>query len=177
MYKRILVTLDGSPLSEAVLPEAAQAAAGMGAQVILLMVAQAPIPAGIARSVEREEPLLWRNVTPIRTLEPRLIETLDQALDRVRSETRAYLEEKARSLRERGIDVETAVRFGEAAEEIIAFARRRDVDLIMMATHGRTGLVQVMFGSVAARVLASGVRPLLLVRPREMKEKGAEEWA
>jgi len=54
----------------------------------------------------------------------------------------------------------------EPAAAIIAFARRADVDFIVMATHGRSGLREVVQGSVAAEVVRSGVAPVLLVRPK-----------
>ncbi len=58
-------------------------------------------------------------------------------------------------------------------EEILSAARDVNADLIMMATHGHSALAQVVFGSVASRVVGSGVRPVLLVRPRELRgEKG-----
>jgi nucleotide-binding universal stress UspA family protein len=65
--------------------------------------------------------------------------------------------------------VETDVRFGDPAEEILAAAKAHQVDVIAMATHGRTGLAQVVFGSIAARVVGSGVRPVLLVRPERLE--------
>jgi nucleotide-binding universal stress UspA family protein len=80
-----------------------------------------------------------------------------------------YLEGKAVELRAKGADVKVAVVFGEPVEEILAAAREKDVDLIMMATHGRSALARVIFGSVASRVVGSGVRPVLMVRPRELK--------
>jgi nucleotide-binding universal stress UspA family protein len=61
------------------------------------------------------------------------------------------------------------VRFGETVEEILAAARESDAEVIMMATHGHSALAQVVFGSVASRVVGSGVRPVLLVRPRELR--------
>jgi len=100
---------------------------------------------------------------------PRVVEDKGQALDRVRQELNDYLEEKSVVLKHLGCQVETEVRFGDAAEEILAAAKAHQVDLIAMATHGRTGLAQVIFGSVAARVLGSGIRPVLLVRPESLR--------
>lgn len=77
-----------------------------------------------------------------------------QASGRVKDELEHYLEEKGRALKTKGNTVDTVVRFGDPAEEVIAYAQAHGVDLIMMATHNRTGLSQVVFGSVADRVLA-----------------------
>ena len=170
MYKRILVTLDGSPLSEAVLPQVEQLD-GASVRVTLLTVAEPPqataapphplVVAGAAA------PGGTATVPPARTAETR-----DQAIQRARAELAAYLEEKAGPLRSKGIRVETEVRFGEAVEEILASSREHEVDLIIMATHGRSGLAQAVFGSVASRVLGSGVRPVLLVRPGSLSDHG-----
>jgi nucleotide-binding universal stress UspA family protein len=68
-------------------------------------------------------------------------------------------------LRDAGYDVSVSVRFGDPAEEIVACARDSDIDLVAMATHGRTGLRQLIMGSVAEKVLRRLTIPVLLVRP------------
>lgn len=164
MYRRILVTLDGSKTSEAVLPEARKFCEATGAEAVLLMVA--PSPHAMA---EAPRPLVAAgaaapggvvDVPPARTYESR-----DQAIDRARSETQEYLARHEAALKEAGVSVKMHVALGKPVEEILACARETEADLIMMATHGHTGLGQVVFGSVAGRVLGSGVKPVLLVRP------------
>jgi nucleotide-binding universal stress UspA family protein len=88
---------------------------------------------------------------------------------RVKDEVQAYLSEKAAPLRESGIDAGTEVALGDPVEEILRVAGARGADVIVMSTHGRTGLAQAVFGSVAARVVGSGVRPVLLVRPTRLR--------
>jgi nucleotide-binding universal stress UspA family protein len=68
------------------------------------------------------------------------------------------------------------VQFGNPAERIVSYARRPEIDLIVMATHGRTGLRTVIFGSVAGRVLFSGARPVLLVRPGKLYDEPEVFW-
>ncbi len=168
MYKQILVTLDGSKLSEAVLPEAARLAGGTGARVILLTVVDTP---DATRFYPETNPLVAAAPAPgvVAHLKPApAAETKDQAIERARVCAQEYLEQAAKSLREKGIEVETVVRFGDAVEEIISIAEARRVPLIAMATHGRSGLAQVLFGSVATRVVGHGGRPVLLVRPRRL---------
>ncbi len=165
MYKEILVTLDGSKLSEAVLPEVARLAGGTGARVILLTVVDTPnatrfYPETNPLEVAAPAPGVVAHLKP-----PPAAETKDQAIERARVCAQEYLAQAARSLREKGIEVETVVRFGDAVEEIISVAESRQVPLIAMATHGRSGLAQVLFGSVATRVVGHGGRPVLLVRP------------
>jgi nucleotide-binding universal stress UspA family protein len=168
MYKRILVTLDRSDASEVILREAEHMVSEAAPQVILLTVAEVPEAAG-----EAPHPLVVGGA-PVpggvtKVPPPRVVEDKGQALDRVRDELTGYLDEKAIILRHLGCQVETEVRFGDPTEEILAAAKAHQVELIAMATHGRTGLAQVIFGSVAARVLGSGVRPVLLVRPEGLR--------
>jgi nucleotide-binding universal stress UspA family protein len=62
--------------------------------------------------------------------------------------------------------VETAVTWGEPVEEIVAYARDHAVDLIVVATHGRTGLSHVLLGSVAERIVREAPCPVLTIRDR-----------
>ena len=87
-------------------------------------------------------------------------------LDRIRFEGLTELEKAAQPLREAGLTVEVDVDLEEdPAKAIVAHAGKYHVDFIAMATHGRSGMGQVVQGSVAAEVLRSGVAPMLLVRP------------
>jgi len=91
-------------------------------------------------------------------------------------ELAAYLDQKAGPLRKLGIRVNTVVQFGNPAERIVSQAREPGTDLIAMATHGRSGLRTVIFGSVAGRVLYSGIRPVLLVRPGRLDDEVEAFW-
>lgn len=164
MYKRVLITLDGSTTAEAVLPQAKEFCLATGAEATLLMVAH--VPHSVA---EFRRPLVTAGAPApggvVTVPGARTIETRGQAIDVAREDVSRYLDSKAEMLAAEGVTVRTHVAFGEPVEEILAHAREIDVDLIMMATHGHSGLAQVVFGSVASRVLGSGVRPVLLVRP------------
>ncbi len=166
MYRRILVTLDGSPLSEEVLPQVERLVAGTYTSVTLLRVAELPEQT-VAGRLEVPMPMVIVGGGPaiVTGTKLRLAETRGQAFRRVKDEMKSYLGEKARALLAKGIEVESAVRLGHPAEEIIDYARTQHVDLIMMSTHGRSGLGRMIFGSVAGRVLLSGVKPVLLIRP------------
>jgi len=169
MYKNILVTLDGSAYSEAVLPVVADLAAESGAEVTLFRVGEPP---AATPEAPLQPGLVAPRIAPIRTPQAPPVhyaETREQAIERTEREIREYLKEKARPLRERGIHVQVEVTLGEkAADLIVEYAQGRPVDLIAMATHGHTGLRSLIFGSVAGKVLGSGVRPVLLVRPRDL---------
>ena len=175
MFRNILVTLDGSQYSETILPVVAELAAGSGAGVTLFRAGELPSATPEA-PLEVQPPMLPRMgalYTPVITA-PRYVETKAQAIERREREMKEYLEERALPLRERGIEVQVAVDVGDGAgDRIIEYARSHPVDLIAMATHGHTGLRTLIFGSVTAKVLASGVRPLLLVRPHDLGHDGA----
>ena len=84
---------------------------------------------------------------------------LDEAVEAERG-----LERVAAELVTHGVAVSTAVRRGDAAEQIVAEARQRDADLIVMSTHALTGPARALLGSVADAVVRTSHRPVLLVR-------------
>jgi nucleotide-binding universal stress UspA family protein len=144
MYKVILVPLDGSERAEAILPHAEDLARCYRAKVIFLQVVE-PEPLIVGPDV----------VYPVVNEE--------MMAERTRS-AEAYLAERQAEFEARGIEVETRVAHGPVVEEIIHRAERSEVDLIAMASHGRTGLSRVFYGSVAAGVLHKVDRPLFLIR-------------
>lgn len=167
----ILATLDGSSTSEVVLPVLSKLASGLGATVHLLIVVAPPEGTSapfqgsgshfsVAGSGATESGLMLNPV------EPGWVETEGQAISRVVDEGRGLLGRYAESLRQAGLQVEFDVVMGDdAAETIIETAREHAADFIAMATHGRSGLNQLVQGSVASAVLRSGVAPVVLVRP------------
>lgn len=166
MCKRVLVTLDGSRTSRAVLPEVERL--GPGTNVTLVTVGGNPK----ATAESPHAPYTGGAPVPggiVKVPEARTMESRTQAYDRARDQLTNYLEACAMPLRAAGLNVEISVRFGDAVEEILAAAREADVEVIMMATHGHSALAQVVFGSVAGRVLGSGARPVFLVRPKELR--------
>ena len=179
MYRGVLVTLDGSPLSEAVLPVVADLVAGTTAVVTLLTVGEVP-SATAEGPIESVQPFIFlaSSAPAVRFAgdAPKYAETKTQAIERREEELTAYLEQKAEPLRKLGIQVDTIVQFGNPAERIVSQAQRPEIDLIAMATHGRTGLRTVIFGSVAWRVLFSGARPVLLVRPGKLYDEPEVFW-
>jgi nucleotide-binding universal stress UspA family protein len=141
MYKKILVPLDRNAGAEAALPVAADLAKADGAVIRLLHVA--PTPSALVA-------------------EGRVIAYADQESARLQHLGTVYLREAAHQLA--GLPVEYAVRFGEPAEEILEEAREFGADLVVMATHGRSGVARLMLGSVAEAVLRRSEVPVVLVR-------------
>jgi nucleotide-binding universal stress UspA family protein len=143
MYKRILVPLDGSHLAAGVLPHVQELAKSIGAEVVLLRVAFAHIFPG-ADPIETQ-------VTAVQ-------------------EAETYVVERAKALQDSGVRAEGKVRYGDPAEEILDHVSWDHIDLIAMATHGRTGLKRVVLGSVAEHVLRRATVPMLLVRVHPPEE-------
>jgi nucleotide-binding universal stress UspA family protein len=166
MCNKILVTVDGSHASEAILPAALRAAAP-GGEVILLTVSEVP-PAVIRGMGPLMSGGAAGGTAQLAVRAP--VETRDQAMSQIREREEQYLHQLAEPLVAAGASVKTQVAFGDAVEEILSAAGEEDVDVIMMSSHGRTGLAAVLFGSVASRVFREAGRPVTLVRPEGLKE-------
>jgi len=168
MLQKILVPLDGSELAEAVLPYVEEICRRCEpVEVILLQVI--PSPAGrsgaVFQSVINDFP------TDRLPYSPADVETAQhpiyrgQVMASAQAEVEAALAPVAQRLCGGGMPTRVAVAFGLPADEIVDFAEREGVDLIVMSTHGRGGLSRWVFGSVAEKVLRAIAIPILLIRP------------
>lgn len=146
MYRTILVPLDGSKRAEAILPHVESLARCNDAVVILLQVIQPMFPSAGLEGIYTAIPAVFEQQT---------------------RQAESYLTTVQERLGAEGIKAETRVAYGAFVEEIITVAESEDVDLIAMASHGRSGLSRVFYGSVAAGMLHRVDRPLLLVRSQE----------
>lgn len=90
-----------------------------------------------------------------------------EIVKRIVEEATAGLEKLATPLRARGVDVHVEVRDGIAAEEIVRYAEKHKAELIVVGTHGRTGLSRMLVGSVAERIVRTSHVPVLTVRLTE----------
>lgn len=149
MYKKILITLDGSPLAESALPHAEAIGKQFEAELVLLQVmSQADfMPMGFHRDESKAY--------------------LDGLHENARAEAERYLMEKAAALSESGLPARAVIEEGSVVETILRVAEAESVDLIAMATHGWSGVSRWVYGSVADKVLRSASHPLLLVRSAE----------
>lgn len=155
MYRRILVTLDGSELAEQVLPHVKALIEGRtGVQLFLLSVAQV---IDVAAASAMVYPMAVYPGQPVDE---------DAERRRVEDELRNYLRGLEKDLHQPGVAVTSEVRFGHAAEEIVSYAHDIQADLIAMSTHGRSGLARWTYGSIADRVLRVANCPVLLVRAK-----------
>lgn len=141
-HKRVLVALDGSTASESVLRFLMEIAGPLDMTVMLLHVLE-PIPPQVLEAT------------------PHVV--LDDVEAR-RQEAEEYLAPVAAALRAQGVDTSWAIRRGQPADEILAAAKESSANLIAMATHGRTGLGRLLFGSVTEAVLRHAPMPVFLIR-------------
>lgn len=144
MYKKILVPLDGSQLAKRALDEAEKLANCFSAEIILFEV----VPfMPIYGSPELVTPLI-------------VDEKQKEAAEK-------YLANLSEELKKKGLKVTGVVRTGQqVAVEIIDFAKESGANLIVMCTHGRSGISRWVLGSVALKVLTRAETPILLIRSK-----------
>jgi nucleotide-binding universal stress UspA family protein len=155
LYSRILVPHDGSSFAEQVLPHAVEIAKRFGAEIHLLEVIVPPNPAVFATDLEGGAGA------------PLAIEAIDEAQEELRKQGRERLQALANSLGQQGIKTVWTVTEGDPGHEIVAYGIKNNVDLIAMASHGRTGLIRALLGSVTDAVLRNGGHPVLVVKASE----------
>jgi nucleotide-binding universal stress UspA family protein len=142
--QRVLITLDGSELSGQALAPAFETAAALGASVTLLRV-----------------------VPELHTEELHGLDQFETGLGQeIRDDAECYLRNVLEAFDGLGLQINPEVRSGPAANAILEYAENHAIDLIAMATHGRTGLRRWVYGSVTEKVLRAADYSMLVVRPR-----------
>jgi nucleotide-binding universal stress UspA family protein len=137
-FERILVPLDGSAVAESALTKAVELARAGASTLIFLRAAEAHTLPGVDPTHAQ-------------------VQVVQEAED--------YLGKVAERVKGDGVKkVETSVWYGPAASAILEAARLRKIDLIVMSTHGRSGLGRLILGSVAESVLRGTIAPILLLR-------------
>jgi nucleotide-binding universal stress UspA family protein len=157
MFKRLLVPLDRSRFGSRAVRYAVEIAKRFGSEVILLHVIQSavriPSTTGMAPYVQN----------------PASAEITVQAAIEVdkRNATRAkrYLSSKVRAIKSQDVKAKYQVVVGDPAQSIIEFTEKGKMDLVVMTTHGRSGLKRAVMGSVADAVIRNSGKPVLTVRP------------
>jgi len=142
VYSRLLVPLDGSHLAESVLPAVERIASCGRAEVLLLHVVERSAPAAVHGE---------RHLTSV-------------------SDATPYLEEIAERLRRAGISVEIHAHpapEGDITRSIVDHSGEDAADLVVLCTHGRGKMRDLLFGRIAQQVLRQGHAPVLLIRPRD----------
>lgn len=146
MYKKILVPLDGSKLAECVLPHVESIGSGCGVQEVVFLRVTEP----------------FRQVCDYQGCLSQEIVTSIDAENKAAAES--YLDQLVKRTRYDGVSVKPEVTTGTPAESIADYATKNSIDLIVIATHGRSGISRWAWGSVADRILRSACIPVLMVR-------------
>jgi nucleotide-binding universal stress UspA family protein len=152
MYKKILVPLDGSKLAECVLPHVEALATSCEPEEVILVSVTERVT-GYRVIEDYSEPLGER-------LEP-------EAVGKLEKQAQKYLDKIAKTLEAKGVKVRTEVLLGKPAEEIVLYAAHRECDLIIMASHGRSGLSRWAHGSVADKVFKAASVPILMIKAKD----------
>ena len=149
--RQILIPLDGSALAEHALAPGLELARSLGGEMTLLHAVEPP-DAGETEHLEQIERGLGR----------RLREDFYKGVE-------AHLRDLAAAHQQAGLNIRTVVKDGPAADSILEFAEAHGMDVIVMATHGRTGLRRWVYGSVTEKVLRGAACSLLVIRPPARK--------
>lgn len=163
-YRKIMVTLDGSAFANQALHHAEQLATALGAELILFQVVPdtdgfLPNLSGYPTTLRKE---LIDEATAIRHSGGQDENPID-AVERA-------LENLAEGLRHHDLEVRCVVDAGSPSKKIINFLQHNDVDLLVMSTHGRSGVARALFGSVAQEVFHKAECPVLLVKVKSSSE-------
>lgn len=146
----LLVPLDGSTFAEEALPPAIALAQALDATLTLVHVQEPP--------VVRDDDILANKAKPVETL------------DRHSADVETYVTQLSQQLRDMGVAVHAVVRSGEVVQALLEECWTVGASLIVMATHGRTGLPRAIYGSVALDILRHGTLPVLMVRPADFAQ-------
>jgi nucleotide-binding universal stress UspA family protein len=144
MYKKVIVPLDGSPFSECVLEHVKIMAAGCKIPEVILVFVVEPV-----------NPAMYE--VPGNFIE----EIQKQAI----TTSEEYLKKTAEKLVAAGVSATWVVLRGNVSESILDYARKNEIDLVIMSTHGRSGIARWAMGSVADRVARQATVPVMLVSP------------
>jgi nucleotide-binding universal stress UspA family protein len=148
MYEKILIPLDGSELAECSLQHAKAIAQGCNvADVIVLRVI---------------EPLSTQTISALAEAGD---DSIRKAEEQNRQDAEGYVLKVMNNLRTQGIASQAVTVEGRVADEILSYTEKNNVDLIVMSTHGRSGLSRFFFGSAAEKVSRHSRVPVLLISP------------
>jgi nucleotide-binding universal stress UspA family protein len=154
-FKKVMLPLDGSEFSEAVIPYAESLAEKMKSELIVARVIE---PIQLPRITYRETEV------DIEKHEKKLMDTAERKVGE-------YLSKLVESLKEKGINAKMVSLQGRPADTILGYSENNDISLIVMATHGYSGISKWAYGSVASRIIEGSKKPLLVVRPPQKRAK------
>ena len=145
MFHKILVPLDGSPLAERALEPALRLAQDNQSELLLLSIP-------FAKHLFVEDPIGYKVISP------------ETSIETTRAELSAYLHRLIETRTPSEAVLYSRIRYGDEASVIVDTAVTEEIDLIVMSTHGFTGLSRWFLGSVTEKVLRSAPCPVLVIR-------------
>lgn len=152
--KKLLVPLDGSTTGEAAIPSAQAIADSMNAELVLMRVV-------VPSSMQRDSFLSYTT----EVLEE-LIKQAEKGQEERKTAAQSYLEQVKEKLAQDGISASGVVKLGYPPEQLFNYAETAGIDLIVMSSHGRSGISRWMMGSVTEKMLETGNTPILVVRAK-----------
>ena len=147
MYQKVLVPLDGSEVAECALPHLQAIASGCDVVDVVLLRVIGPLPVPGDYLIGEGDRVRIES--------------------RYRAEAQSYLEKMVKQIKEGGLNVRADIIEGGAAESIVDYVDKHGINLVIMATHGRSGIGRWALGSVADKVVRRLNVPVLLVRARK----------
>ena len=160
MYTKIMVPLDGSELAECVLPHVETFIAGcqVGTIVFVRVIEPTRLAAGGSYAVSEVD---FKQVTA----------NTEKIEAERKSSAAEYLKQVVNRLKQDGVKLQTEVIVGKVADTLVDYTEANNIDLILIATHGRSGVSRWVRGSIADRILRASRVPVLMVRaPGTMSE-------
>jgi len=156
MYKKVVVPLDGSKLAECVLPHLESIAKGCHTEEVILVT--------VTERIVGASTVKYPTAPQASVPAPEPVVRVPLAVGKKQKQGERYLERIAKQLKQGNIKVRTEVLLGDPADEITNYADNNNADLILMASHGRSGISRWTHGSVAERVFRATCVPVLMVR-------------
>ena len=147
MYKKIMVPLDGSELAECVLPHVKNFAAGFPECRFVFVRVVEPIPISLQGETYTRAQV-----------------NLEEMESEKKADAKEYLKKAVKGIETGGTTPVFEVIFGKVADGLTDYAKNNDIDLILIATHGRSGVGRWVRGSIADKVIRSSHIPVLMVR-------------
>ena len=151
--RTVLVPLDGSELAECALPHVEALVKQRGAELVEIVLLRVCESSAISSDYPADMPLSWED-------------HVKRVTDHTKQMSERYLAGVEKRLKDAGLKVRSEVLIGKPAVEIVDYANRNPFNLIVMVTHGRSGLSRWAYGSVANKVLHGVSSPTLLIRTR-----------
>ena len=150
MYRKVLIPLDGSKLAEAVLPYAEELASKLKAEITLLQVLPVSYHVYAALETTTQIPYTLKEMEPLK------------------KSAQDYLDKTSKQITDKGIAINKKIIISNAiADEIVGYVDKERIDLIIMASHGRTGIGRWVLGSVTDKVVRASKKPIAIIRVKD----------